>query len=42
MKKEIMETILFSSLGLNIILLLTVLSPNLVYLIHKKWFKWRK
>jgi hypothetical protein len=34
-------TLLEYSLLLNSILLFCLLAPNIVYLIHKKWFKWR-
>lgn len=30
------------SLCINIILGICLLSPNIVYLIHKKWFEWKK
>jgi hypothetical protein len=30
------------SLGFNAFLLFCLLSPNIVYWIHKKWFNWKK
>jgi len=35
-----MEKLLLS-LGLNIILLFCLFSPNVVYFIHSKWFNWK-
>ena len=31
----------FGCLILNVILLFCLLSPNIVYLLHKKWFTWK-
>jgi hypothetical protein len=35
------EALIWSLIG-NIILLIALLSPNIVYWIHKKFFEWRK
>ena len=34
-------TIALISLSANTILLFCLFSPNIVYLIHKKWFNWK-
>jgi len=30
------------SLGFNALLLFCLLAPNIVYIIHRHWFKWRE
>lgn len=43
MKKFITDyyTISIISLSFNVLLLLGLFSPDVVYWIHKEWFKWR-
>jgi hypothetical protein len=35
-------TVTLISLGVNIVTLIALFSPNIVMIIHRKWFDWKK